>query len=464
MKERNSRAIALTVAAAYFMEMLDASIIATALPVIGAAFDTTALGVSASVTVYLVAMAIFVPAAGWCGERYGARRVFAAAVGVFTFASLLCGLAPALWMLVAARFLQGAAAAFMSPVGRFVVLRETPQNRIIESIATITWPGLIAPVLGPPLGGFIVSHVSWHWIFLINVPLGVIGVWLVLHYIPYRAPARRAGFDTRGFVLTALSLAALVEGLSELGKNQGERAWPLFLILAGFVAGIAAVRHARRAKDPMLDLRALAVPTYALATAGVGFASRVAINASPFLLPLMFQIGFGMPPTQAGWMVLVYMAGNLTMKSATTWVLRRFGFRRVLTVNGALCTAMLVACGLLVPGLPMPLIYAVLLIAGMTRSMNFTTINTLAFADVKAEQRAGASALATMFQQVAMTLGVAFAAFALGASQSLRASPSLELADFRNVWFAVAVLMGLAAVGALRLDPAAGATISGKRS
>ena len=221
MKERNSRAIALTVAAAYFMEMLDASIIATALPVICAAFDTTALGVSASVTVYLVAMAIFVPAAGWCGERYGARRVFAAAVGVFTFASLLCGLAPALWMLVAARFLQGAAAAFMSPVGRFVVLRETPQNRIIEGIATITWPGLIAPVLGQPLGGFIVSHVSWHWIFLINVPLGVIGVWLVLHYIPYRAPTRRAGFDTRGFVLTALSLAALVEGLSELGKNQG---------------------------------------------------------------------------------------------------------------------------------------------------------------------------------------------------------------------------------------------------
>ncbi|MDR3221725.1 MAG: MFS transporter [Candidatus Accumulibacter sp.] len=463
MKEHNPRVIAFTVAAAFFMEMLDASIITTALPVIGTAFGTTALGVSASVTVYLVAMAIFVPAAGWCGERYGARRVFALAVGVFTVASLLCGLAPSLWMLVAARILQGAAAAFMSPVGRFVVLRETPQNRIIEGIATITWPGLIAPVLGPPLGGFIVSHVSWHWIFLINVPLGAIGIWLVLRYIPYRAPTRRAGFDTRGFVLTALALATLVEGLSELGKSQGGQAWPLLLILTGIVAGIAVVRHARRAKDPMLDLRALSVPTYAIAITGVGFTSRVAINASPFLLPLMFQIGFGMPPTQAGIMVLVYMAGNLMMKSATTTVLHRFGFRRVLTVNGALCTATLVACGLLTPGLPTPLIYAVLLIAGMTRSMNFTTINTLAFADVNAEQRAGASALATMFQQVAMTLGVAFAAFALGASQTLRAAASLELADFRNVWFAVAVLMGLAAAGALRLDPAAGAAISGKR-
>ena len=463
MKEENSRAIAFTVAAAFFMETLDASIITTALPAIGAGFGTTALGVSASVTVYLVAMAVFVPAAGWCGERYGARRVFAAAVGVFTFASLLCGLAPSLWALIAARTLQGAAAAFMSPVGRFVVLRETPQNRIIEAIATITWPGLIAPVLGPPLGGFIVSHVSWHWIFLINVPLGAIGVWLVLRYIPYRAPTRQARFDTQGFVLTALSLAALVEGLAELGERHGGRTWPLLLIAVGIAAGVAAVRHARRTPDPMLDLRALAVPTFALAVASVGFISRVAINASPFLLPLMFQIGFGMSPTQAGLMVLVYMAGNLLMKSATTPVLRRFGFRRVLTVNGALCTATLVACGLLAPGHPMPLIYAVLLAAGMTRSMNFTTITTLAFADVNAEQRAGASALATMFQQVAMTLGVAFAAFALGASQMLRAAPSLGLADFRYVWFAIALLMGLATAGALRLDRAAGATISGKQ-
>ena len=463
MKERNSRAIAFTVAAAFFMETLDASIITTALPAIGAGFGTTALGVSASVTAYLVAMAVFVPAAGWCGERYGARRVFAAAVAVFTLASLLCGLAPSLWALVAARVLQGAAAAFMSPVGRFVVLRETPQNRIIEAIATITWPGLIAPVLGPPLGGLIVSHVSWHWIFLINVPLGAIGVWLVLRYIPYRAPTRQARFDTPGFVLTALSLAALVEGLAELGERHGSRTWPLLLIAVGIAAGVAAVRHARRTKDPMLDLRALAVPTFALAVASVGFVSRVAINASPFLLPLMFQIGFDMSPTQAGLMVLVYMAGNLLMKSATTPVLRRFGFRRVLTVNGALCTATLVACGLLAPGHPMPLIYAVLLAAGMTRSMNFTTITTLAFADVNAEQRAGASALATMFQQVAMTLGVAFAAFALGSSQMLRAAPSLELADFRYVWFAIALLMGLATAGALRLDRAAGAKISGKQ-
>ena len=463
MNTTNPQAIALTVAAAFFMETLDASIITTALPAIGASFDTTALGVSSSVTAYLMAMTVFIPAAGWCGERFGARRVFATAVALFTFASLLCGLAPSLETLVAARVLQGAAAAFMSPVGRFVVLHETPQNRIIEAIATITWPGLIAPVLGPPLGGLLVSHFSWHWIFLINVPLGLIGVWLVLRYIPYRAPVQRKRFDMPGFLLTALSLAALVEGLSELGQHHEGWTVPLLMILIGIVTGLAAIRHARRTTDPMLDLRALRVRTFALAVASVGFISRVAINASPFLLPLMFQIGYGMSPTEAGMMVLVYMGGNLAMKSITTKILRRFGFRRVLSINGALCAVTLAACGLLSPGDPMPLIYVVLLAAGMTRSMNFTTVTTLAFADIGAEQRAGANGLATMFQQVAMTLGVAFAAFALEVSQRVRAATFVELPDFRYVWFSLALLMALAAAGALRLDPAAGAEVSGKR-
>lgn len=463
MDERKSRAVALTVAAAFFIETLDASIIATALPAIGTEFGTTALGVSGSVTAYLVAMAVCVPASGWCGERYGARRVFASAIGVFTVASLLCGLAPSLWVLVAARILQGAAAAFMSPVGRFVVLHETPKHRIIEAISTITWPGLIAPVLGPPLGGLIVSHMSWHWIFLLNVPFGLIGAWLVLRFIPYRAPTSRTPFDLPGFALTAIALATLVVGLSQLDTQHGVGVMPLTLILVGLFSGIAAVRHARRAETPLLDLRALRVPTFALAAASVGFLSRIAINASPFLLPLMFQIGFGMSPTQAGVMVLVYMAGNLAMKSATTPILRRFGFRNVLTINGALCSLSLFACGWLTPSVSLPLIYSVLFVTGMTRSMNFTTVNTLAFADVGAAQRAGASALATMLQQISMTMGVALAAFALSTSQALRGSSVLGLGDFSNAWFAVAALMSMAAVGALRLDPAAGMEISEQR-
>ncbi|MDA8258275.1 MAG: MFS transporter [Betaproteobacteria bacterium] len=457
-----SHAIALTVAAAFFMETLDASIITVALPSIGTGFGSTALDASACVTSYLVALAVFVPAAGWCGERFGARRVFASAIALFTLASLLCGLAPSLGLLIAARILQGTAAAFMSPVGRFVVLRETPKQRIIEAIGTITWPGLIAPVLGPVLGGLIVSHASWRWIFLVNLPIGLAGIGLVLRHIPPRAPTARVRFDTVGFLLTALTLAALVEGLARLGNLDAWSPWPLALVGVGLLMAVGCVRHAHRSAAPMLDLRAVAVPSFALAVVSFGFVSRVAINASPFLLPLMFQLGFGYSPEHAGMMVLAYMAGNLLMKSVTTPTLRRFGFRRVLTTNGALCAASLFGCGLLAPGIPAVLSYAVLLAAGMTRSMNFTGITTLAFADIGAEQRAGANALATMLQQVAMSMGVAFAAFALSVSEALGGAPTLQLADFHHAWFALGALMMLATAGALKLDRNAGLVISAR--
>jgi EmrB/QacA subfamily drug resistance transporter len=457
-----SRRIALTVAAAFFMETLDATVIVTALPAIGAGFGIGALDASLAVTVYLIAMAALVPAAGWCAGRFGARRVFALAVGTFTVASLLCGLAPSFGMLVAARVLQGAAAAFMSPVGRLVVLRETPKHRLIEAIGTITWPGLIAPVLGPPLGGLIATHASWRWIFLLNVPLGIAGLLLILKLFPRRTDAAPTRFDATGFVLTAVALAALVEGLTRLGGAHPASAATLGLLATGAVAAALAVRHARRAAAPMLDLRALAVPTYAIATATAGFVSRVAINASPFLLPLMFQIGFGMTAFQAGSMLLVYMGGNLVMKSATTAVLRRFGFRKVLAVNGAICAATLLACGWLSPGDPLPAVCVLLFVGGMARSMNYTAINTLAFADVPDAARAGASTLGTMLQQVSLALGVALGAMVLGASRALRDAPAVQLVDFHHAWYVMAALMALATLMSLRLEREAGLAVSSR--
>lgn len=279
---------------------------------------------------------------------------------------------------------------------------------------------------------------------------------------PVSSPPRRPqGTIRRPWIrLTALALSTLVEGFTRLAEPHQDSGSSLALLAVGVLAGIASVRHARRTAHPLLDLRALGVRTFALSTATAGFISRLAINASPFLLPLMFQIGFGMNALQAGSMLLVYMAGNLVMKSATTPVLRRFGFRRVLSVNGALCTATLFAFGLLSPHDPLPLVCVLLFVAGMVRSMNFTAITTLSFADVPDDMRAGASALATMLQQVSMALAVALAASMLGASQALRHSASLALVDFQRGWFAIGLVMAAATLMMMRLEPLAGVAVS----
>jgi len=457
-----SRRIPLIVAAAFFMETLDSTIVTTSLPAIARSFGQPALGLTSVVTVYMVAMVAFVPTAGWASARFGARTLFATAIGVFTLASLACGASPSYEVLLVARLVQGAAAAFMSPVGRLVVLRQTPKAHIINAIGLIVWPGLIAPVIGPALGGLITTYSSWRWIFLVNIPVGILGVLLVLRFVPADTREAPIPLDKVGFVLNATALAMLIHGLALAGNPDARAVDFGSYILVGIGIGVIAIRHALRHPTPMLDLTAIRVPTFALCSISAGFLARTSISMTPFLLPLMFQIGFGETALEAGVMLLVYMGGNLAMKSVTTPILRRFGFRDVLRTNGILCVASLVACGMLSQLTPRVLTCIVLFVAGMTRSMHFTSTSTLAFADVPDKDRPGASTLAAMTQQFASVLGVAVAAFSLGLSQSLGGGAPLSLEDFHRTLFAAAGFMAIAVAWLSRLPRDAGIELSRK--
>jgi EmrB/QacA subfamily drug resistance transporter len=424
--------------------------------------ERSALALADSITVYLIAVTVFLPAAAWASDRFGARKVFATAIACFTAASVACGLSQSFAALIAARAAQGAAAAFMSPVGRIIVLREAPKERIIDAIGLIVWPALIAPVIGPPLGGFITTYASWRWIFLLNLPVGLLGVYLVLRFVPRESSLKRVRFDPVGFVLTSVALATLIYGLALFSRaGTPLLSTGIFLAVAAACGASAAYRF-RRHPAPLLDLGAARIPTFALSSLSAGLLARIAISMTPFLLPLMFQIGLGASAFEAGLMLLVYMAGNLTMKSVTTPILHRFGFRRVILLNGAACAAALLACGLLSRGPSVLVICAVLFFAGTTRSMNFTSTNTLAFADVPEPLRPSATTLAAIAQQAAGAIAVAAATLSLGLFQLLRGGSQLVLEDFQRSFYVAAVLMAVSVLWSLRLAKNAGEDLAAR--
>lgn len=455
------RALPFLVASTFFMENLDATIITTSLPAMATDFGVAPSQLSIGLSAYLVALAAFIPASGWLADRLGPRRVFPAAIALFTLASVLCAMSTSLGMFAACRVLQGLAGAMMVPVGRLVVLRNTPKPELVRAIATITWPGLAAPVLGPALGGFISSTWSWHWIFLINVPLGLAAfagaLWLV-----GPSPGERKPFDLPGFVMSGVGASLLMFGVELASRTPAD--WPMVIgcLAIGLLSMGWSIRHFLHTPHPLINLAAMRVQTFAVTVWG-GSLFRMTIGSAPFLLPLMFQLAFGLSAVTSGLLMLALFAGNLGIKPATTPILKRFGFRRVLLGNGVLVVIGFLMCAALSSTTPFWIVALVLLFGGICRSMQFTTLATMAFADVPPADMSGAATLSSALQQMMTGMGIALGALILKFTEVAGVAP-FSTASFRWTFVVMAVIALLALIDGMRLPHDAGAQVSGHKS
>ncbi|MCD9958083.1 MFS transporter [Klebsiella pneumoniae] len=463
--ERAFSAPALLVAGAFFMEFLDGTVIATALPDMARDFGVTAVELNIGISAYLITLAVLIPASGWIADRFGARAIFSLALAIFTLASVFCGLSTEVHIFVAMRILQGVGGALMVPVGRLAVLRTTPKHQLIKAIATLTWPALVAPIIGPPLGGFITRYASWHWIFFINVPLGLAAIILSLRIIPDIRETERRSFDLSGFITTSVAMVSLVTAMERLGDRQPQ-IWPTLALAAlGFGCLLYSIRHFRRAAAPMVRLDALQVPTFRVTMYG-GSLFRASISAVPFLLPLLFQVGFGMDPFHSGLLVLAVFVGNLTIKPATTPLIRWLGFRRLLLINGALNVCSLLACALLTPQTPVWAIMLILYLGGVFRSIQFTGVSTLAFADVPAAQMSDANTLFSTASQLAVGLGITLGAIGIRLGEQV--GDWLHLTELPGISFRlscvfIALICLVGMIDSLHLAKTAGSSVSEKK-
>jgi EmrB/QacA subfamily drug resistance transporter len=456
------RTVLLIVASAMFMEQLDGTVLATALPTMARSFNADPLHMNIALTSYLLTLAMFSPASGRIADRFGSRSVFRAAIALFTLGSVLCAQAPTLWALVAARMLQGAGGAMMSPVGRLVMLRVVSKAELVRSMAWLMIPATIGPIVGPPVGGFIVTYLSWHWIFYINVPIGIAGIILVTVFIDEMKEPTRTKFDLRGLVLAGTALSCLMFGIEVASRGVGTHWVVVALLATGVAAGTLYAVHARHHPRPMLDFRLLRIETFRMSLF-CGSLSRIAVGAMPFLLPMMFQIGFGVSAAKSGLITFVSSIGSLAMRTCAPYILKRIGFRPVLTWVGALATAILAVSAAFRPDWPLPLIYGVLIANGFFQSLQFMAYNTIAYADVPREDMSAATSFYTTFQQMSLTLGIALSAAALAASVAVNGHVEPTLPDFSAAFLFVAAISFIAPLLATRLDKSAGAELSGHR-
>lgn len=454
--------VPLIVACALFMENLDATVLSTALPAIARDLHEDPIQLKLALTSYLLTLAVFIPASGWFADRFGARLIFRLAIGIFALGSACCGFANSTGFLVAARALQGIGGAMMVPVGRLVILRTVPRSEIVGALAWLTIPALIGPVIGPPVGGFITTFFTWRWIFWINLPIAALGLVLATLFIPDVFGEEITKFDFSGFLFSGLGLSALVSASAALDAHVVSPLLVVSLVVLG-LAGIGLyVWHARRAVAPILDLALLRYPTFRAGAAG-GSLFRIGVGAVPLLLPLLLQLGFGFSPLRSGLLTFVTALGAIGMKVAASRILRQWGFRRVLIFNSIVSAVFVAAPAAFTPAMSIPLMIAVLFIGGFFRSLEFTCINAISYAEIEQAKMSAATSLQSVLQQFSLSMGVTVGASALQLTLALRGSSTLRAAEFWPAFLVIGAISLLATFSFARLPRYAGEELAGRK-
>ncbi|HVL20387.1 MAG TPA: MFS transporter [Amaricoccus sp.] len=451
----------LILAVALFMEQMDSTVIATSLPAIAADLGTSPVALKLAVTSYLVALAVFIPISGWMSDRFGAKNIFRLAIVVFVLGSVACAFAGSNHAFVLARFVQGVGGSMMTPVGRLLLVRATPKHELVSAMAWLTIPALLGPIVGPPLGGFLTTYLSWHWVFWINVPIGILGLVLVTRFLDAGGPHEPRPIDLVGFVLTGVAFSSLVFGMSVISLPALPAAWGYATFALGIACGLAYLRHARRAPWPLLDPKMLRYPLFRAGIIGASL-FRVGIGAIPFLLPLMLQLGFGLNPFQSGLVTFVAAVGALSSKFVAQVVFRSFGFRNVLAAGALLSSGFIAVNAAFTPATPELVIMGFLLVGGVLRSICFTGVNAMVFSDIDPPDMSQATAINAVAQQVSLATGVALAGGVLDIAGRLHGQ-GIRLGDFHAAFLVVAGVAALSVFVFARLPPDAGAAVSGHR-
>ncbi len=458
----SNKIVPLIVAVALFMENMDSTVIATSLPAIAADIGADPLELKLAITSYLISLAVFLPVSGWTADRFGVRTVFRAAILVFIAGSIGCALSQTLTQFVIARMIEGMGGAMMTPVARLILVRTIDKRELVVAMIWVTVPALLGPMIGPVLGGFLTTYISWHWIFIVNVPMGLLGITLATIYIDDIKAENPDPFDAKGAALAGVGIAGLTFGGSTLGLNFLPSSIVYAMILIGAASTWAYVIHARHTPTPILDLSLLRIPTL---RAGVvsGSLYRAGVGSLPFLLPLCLQLGFGLTAFQSGLITVANVFGALGMKTIIPIVLRTFGFRWALTVNALVSAFMVGLCATFTPGAPLAWIVGVLAVGGFFRSLQYTSLNTIAYADLDSRALSRATSLVAVAQQISLTVGVALSASLVELTFKLRGAEKISAADFQPAWVIIALISAATSLLFWRLAPDAGAEVSRRR-